>query len=95
MEPFFQQLTPRWFQRAHVYTGSIGPCFHDFRFRFVQDEKEQQITASLYRDKCFEAAEHVETQQFPWTEEGVESLKQWLEDAFQRWKQETLLQEHH
>ena len=37
MQEFFQQLTPRWFQRAHVYVGSIGPCFHDFLFRFSQD----------------------------------------------------------
>ena len=35
MQEFFQQLTPRWFQRTHVYVGSIGPCFHDFRFRIV------------------------------------------------------------
>ena len=85
MQEFFQQLTPRWFQRAHVYVGSIGPCFHDFRFRFSQDEKGKQITASVYTNKCFELAEGVETRDFDWTEDGVEALKQWLEEKFQQW----------
>ena len=87
MQEFFQQLTPRWFQRAHVYVGSIGPCFHDFRFRFAQDEKEKKIAASVYTDVCFEAAKDVETREFPWDEEGVEALKQWLEEKFQQWDQ--------
>lgn len=30
MHPQFAELTPRWFKRAFVYTGSIG----DFRYRF-------------------------------------------------------------
>ena len=30
MHPQFSELTPRWFKRAFVYTGSIG----DFRYRF-------------------------------------------------------------
>ena len=86
MQAFFENLTPRWFQRAHVYVGSIGPCFHDFRFRFVQDEKERRITASVYSDVCFELATDVETREFPWTEEGVEDLKQWLEEKYQQWE---------
>ena len=87
MQDFFQQLTPRWFHRAHVYVGSIGPCFHDFRFRFAQDEKEKRITASVYSDKCFEAAEDVETREFPWTDDGVEELKAWLEEKYRQWSQ--------
>ena len=86
MQAFFKNLTLRWFQRAHVYVGSIGPCFHDFRFRFVQDEKESRITASVYSDVCFELATDVETREFPWTEEGVEDLKQWLEEKYQQWE---------
>ena len=88
MQEFFQQLTPRWFQRAHVYVGSIGPCFHDFRFRFAQDEKEHKITASVYSDVCFELAKDVETRESPWTEEGVEDLKQWLVEKYQQWDQD-------
>ena len=87
MQEFFQQLTPRWFQRAHVYVGSIGPCFHYFRFRFANDEKEHRITASVYSDKCFERAENVKTREFPWDEEGVEALKLWLEENYQQWLQ--------
>ena len=85
MHPSFEQLTPRWFHRAHVYVGSIGPCFHDFRYRFAQDPKAGTITASVYSEKCFELAEDVETREFPWTDEGVEELKQWLDAAYCTW----------
>ncbi len=86
MHERFQQLTPRWFHRAHVYVGSIGPCFHDFRYRFAQDDKAQTITASTYTDKCFELAQDVETREFPWTEEGVEELKLWLDEKYRQWE---------
>ena len=33
MHPQFACLTPHWFYRAYVYTGSIG----DFRYRFDRD----------------------------------------------------------
>lgn len=87
MHERFQELTPRWFHRAHVYVGSIGPCFHDFRYRFAQDAKASTITASVYTNKCFELAEDVETQEFPWDEAGVEALKQWLDQHYQHWCQ--------
>ena len=35
MHPDFAQLTPAWFLRAFVYTGSIG----DFRYRFAHEDK--------------------------------------------------------
>lgn len=36
MHPQFTELTPRWFKRAFIYTGSIG----EFRYRFNNDAKE-------------------------------------------------------
>ena len=42
MHPQFAELTPRWFKRAFVYTGSIG----DFRYRFDM-EKEKITVKSL------------------------------------------------
>ena len=34
MHPQFAELTPTWFNRAFVYTGSIG----EFRYRFAGDK---------------------------------------------------------
>ena len=43
MHPQFAELTPRWFKRAFVYTGSIG----DFRYRFDMG-KERAYCARRY-----------------------------------------------
>ena len=34
MHPQFAELTPNWFNRAFIYTGSIG----EFRYRFDGDK---------------------------------------------------------
>ena len=39
MHPQFEELNPKWFNRANVYTGSIG----DFRYRFATDKKESVL----------------------------------------------------
>ena len=52
MHPQFEGLTPQWFKRANVYTGSIG----DFRYRFATDKKENTLRASVYSIYCYEAA---------------------------------------
>ena len=43
MHPQFTELTPRWFKRAFIYTGSIG----EFRYRFNNDAKENVIHAAV------------------------------------------------
>lgn len=78
MTEFFSNLTVNFFHRAFHYTGSLG----DFRFRFVHDDNEI-IHAAVYTKLCYEKADDVEDRDFPWTEEGVEELKQWLEDRYQ------------
>ena len=40
MHPQFAALTPRWFKRAFVYTGSIG----EFRYRFATDKVAGLLT---------------------------------------------------
>ena len=46
MHPQFAELTPRWFKRAFVYTGSIG----DFRYRFDMGEgKGRTAHGGLFR----------------------------------------------
>jgi hypothetical protein len=80
MHPQFAELTPRWFHRAFVYTGSIG----DFRYRFAHDDNTT-LHAAVYSRVCYEAAGDVHQRDFPWNDEGVEALKRWLQtqyDAF-------------
>ena len=50
MHPQFTELTPRWFKRAFIYTGSIG----EFRYRFNNDAKENVIHAAVYSQLCYE-----------------------------------------
>ena len=79
MFEFIDQLTPNWFNRAYVYTGSFG----EFRFRFAVDKSTNTITASTYTHYCFEKAKDVEKQVITWDEEGVEELKIWLRNQYE------------
>lgn len=44
MHPQFACLTPHWFYRAYVYTGSIG----DFRYRFDRDADANMLHTAVY-----------------------------------------------
>lgn len=79
MHPQFEAFTPKWFNRANVYTGSIG----DFRYRFATDKKEKQLHAAVYTLLCYEAASDVEEQTFPWDEAGVSAMQQWLQEKYE------------
>ena len=86
MHPQFEELTPHWFKRANVYTGSIG----DFRYRFACDKKENVLHAAVYTVYCYEVATGVAEESFPWNEDGVSALKAWLQvkyEAFSRHKE--------
>ena len=78
MHPQFSQLTPRWFKRAFVYTGSIG----DFRYRFANDKDNNALHAAIYTVFCYEVATDVQRRDFTWDDAGVEQLKQWLQEAY-------------
>ncbi len=79
MHPQFSQLTPRWFNRAFVYTGSIG----DFRYRFATDKDNNLLHVAIYTVYCYEAATDVVERDFSWDDEGVAALKEWLDSAYQ------------
>ena len=66
MHPQFSELTPRWFKRAFVYTGSIG----DFRYRFAMDKDAGVLHTAVYTVYCFEAANDVQQQDFSWDDQG-------------------------
>ncbi len=78
MHPQFQDFTPQWFKRAYVYTGSIG----DFRYRFFHNT-DDVIHAAVYSRVCFELADDVTERDFPWTEEGVRALQQWVQERYE------------
>lgn len=79
MHPNFEVLTPQWFKRAYVYTGSIG----DFRYRFALDEDNHLLHTAVYSVYCYEVATDVKEQDFPYDEDGVAELKQWLQSEYE------------
>lgn len=78
MHPQFAELTPRWFKRAFVYTGSIG----DFRYRFDMGKEKGILHTAVYSVYCYEVAQDRQERDFPWDEAGVEELKQWLQAKY-------------
>ena len=76
MDGAFDFLTLEFFTRASVYPGSLGT----FRYRFQQSGRmgDGQLQAWVYENICFELAKDAETETFPWTEEGISALKDWL-----------------
>ena len=84
MERKFDFLNMQFFTRASVYPGSIGT----FRYRFQRtgwlNKEDSTIQAWVYENVCFEQAQNVETETFPWTEEGVAALKSWLEGKLEQ-----------
>jgi len=77
MEDAFGFLNAEFFKRAAVFPGSVG----SFRYRFQTEGRrdEGRIQAWVYENVCFELAKDAETETFPWTEEGVSALRDWLE----------------
>lgn len=77
MRDAFEFLTLDFFTRASVFPGSLGT----FRYRFRRSGwiGDGEIQAWVYENVCFELAKDAETAAFPWTEEGVAALKDWLE----------------
>ena len=71
MESSFSFLNSGFFTKAEVYPGSLGT----FRYRFKREGwiGSGRIQAWVYENTCFELAEHIETETFEWTEEGVEA----------------------
>ena len=87
MHPYFEELTPAWFNRAYVYNGSIGPAFNDFRYRFAQDSKANVIRVAVYSKSCYETAKDVVEEEYEWSDEGVEKLKSWIQERYEAFLQ--------
>jgi hypothetical protein len=85
----FSVMTPSWFNRAYVYTGSVGPFDRDFRYRCEQDEANRLLHAATYSRVCYELAEDAEKRDFTWDEPGVDALRQWLQSQYEAFAAKT------
>lgn len=83
MHKRFQVLTPHWLNRAHMYNGSIGPFGNDFRYQMKMDKDSGVVHAAAYSRWCKEKADDVVARDFPWDDDGIEALKQWLQAMYE------------
>lgn len=76
MESNFDFLNLNFFTKAAIYPGSLGT----FRYRFQRTGwiNKGEIQVWVYENTSFELAKNIETETFPWTEEGVEQIRQYL-----------------
>ena len=78
MNETFDFLDMNFFTKASIFPGSIGT----FRYRFQRPgwlgKDGSAIQVWVYENTSFELAQNVETETFPWTESGVEHIRQWL-----------------
>ena len=74
----FSFLTPNFFAKASAYPGSVGT----FRYRYERTGKRDDgsLQVWVYENTSFELARDIETETFPWTEEGVAALRRWLQE---------------
>ena len=83
MSETFDFLDMNFFTRASVFPGSVGT----FRYRFQRSgwlgKDGSAIQVWVYENTSFELAKDIETETFPWTEEGVEKIKAWLRQKLQ------------
>ena len=75
MESKFDFLNLQFFTKAAVYPGSIGT----FRQSNIH-RQTAELQVWVYENISFELAQDVETETFPWTEEGVTAIKVWLDE---------------
>ena len=78
----FDFLTMDFFTRAKVFPASLGT----FRYRFQRGgwTGDGEIQVWVYENVCFELAKDVETETFPWTGEGLEALRGWLQEKLEQ-----------
>ena len=84
LESGFDFLSVSFFTKAEIYPGSLG----SFRYRFQRfswpGKEDARIKAWVYENICFEQAQQIETETFPWTADGVDALRAWLTQQVRR-----------
>ena len=77
--PTIRRIDAQLFNRAFIYTGSIG----EFRYRFDGDKDAGILHTAVYSNVCYELAQDKEERDFTWDEAGVETLKAWLQEKYE------------
>ena len=74
-----------YFQFGNVFCGSRGPLRWRVEPRIPKEKDQPQVMHVWYwwEDLCFEKCTPAGEQDFPLTEEGLEQVKAWLEEARQ------------
>ena len=87
MHERFESMTTKWFECAYKqYTGSIEDRDTGFNFRYrFEHAADNMLKAATYSKLCYECADDVEEQSFPWTDEGVEALKTWYQSQYEKY----------
>ena len=62
----------------NIYTASRK----DFRWRYNPLKAEDKITVSVYTTLCYECANDVQEQDFPYSEEGLQQANEWIAAKF-------------
>ena len=77
MASSFAFLNMHFFTKAEIFPGSLGT----FRYRFQRTGwmGDGSLQAWVYENVSFELAQNIETETFPWTEEGIAALRDWLD----------------
>ena len=82
MKREIEGLTMHELRVTSVYTGSIGP----FRYRYANDQKNNQIHVAVYSHFCYEVATDRVYRDFSWDEAGVQALQQWMQEMLERFE---------
>ena len=53
-----------------------------FRWRYNPLKAEDKITVSVYTTLCYECANDVQEQDFPYSEEGLQQANEWIAAKF-------------
>ena len=53
------------------------------RFRLEQDKDAKLIHAAVYTKVCYELADDIVREDFPWDEPGIEAMKVWLQERYE------------
>ncbi|MBR1841650.1 MAG: hypothetical protein IJ788_00055 [Oscillospiraceae bacterium] len=85
MHPYFEKLSPHELNKSTILTGSIGAAFEDFRYRIKPDTKEGKVLCSTYTALSYEKAQDVEEREYTYDEPGVEEMKLWLQEQYEKY----------
>lgn len=67
-----------YYRSGNAFSGTYGPM----RYRIIPEDGALQVY-TWTQDLCFDLADHGEPKDFPMNEDGLEAIRQYLEEARQ------------